>query len=171
MIEIVTANISDARVLAVIGKSTFLDAHGHSAPKKDIDIYTSNTYSIEAVTIELQQPENIYHVLYYKGEIAGYSKIVLNTPYENIIFPNITKLDRIYLLKEFYGLNLGRILLDFNFNWAKKNNQKGLWLAVWVNNFRAINFYKKIDFKIIGKYDFNISKTHSNPNHIMYLEF
>ena len=54
---------------------------------------------------------------------------------------------------------------------SKKKQQKGIWLAVWVENKRAIKFYQKAGFKIVGKYDFQISKTHSNPNHIMYLKY
>lgn len=170
MIEIVRATSIHAEILATIGKSTFLDAHGHSAPEKDIAIYTENTYSIETVITELQQPKNIYHLLFYKGKIAGYSKIVLDTPFNNLTHKKTTKLDRIYFLKDYYGLNLSKTLFDFNVKWARQHHQIGIWLAVWVNNLRAIKFYTKIGFEIIGEYDFNISKTHSNPNHIMYLE-
>jgi ribosomal protein S18 acetylase RimI-like enzyme len=46
-----------------------------------------------------------------------------------------------------------------------------VWLAVWTENHRAIDFYKKIGFKKVGDYDFKISENHSNPNHILYLEF
>jgi ribosomal protein S18 acetylase RimI-like enzyme len=170
MIKIIRADISHAGLLATIGKVTFLDAHGLSASKEDINIYTSNTYSIEAVTKELLQPEYIYHLLYYKNTLAGYSKIILNSPNENIRSSIITKLDRIYFLKEYYGLGLSIILFNFNLELSKKFNQKGIWLAVWVDNLRAVNFYTKIGFTIVGEYHFRISKTHTNPNHVMYLE-
>ena len=81
---------------------------------------------------------------------------------------NITKLERIYLLKEFY---LGAELFEYNVRLAKENNQKGMWLFVWVENERAVNFYKKNGFVIIGSHDFKISETHSNPNHQMFLGF
>lgn len=171
MIRIVKADISHAEVLVTIGKTTFLDAHGHSAPKKDIDAYTTKTYTLDAVTKELSQPQNIYHILYYKNTIAGYSKIIMNSPNENVLTPKITKLDRIYFLKEFYGLGLSKTLFDFNIELSKKQHQKGIWLAVWVDNLRAINFYTKTGFSIVGEYDFKISKTHTNPNHIMYLDY
>ncbi len=171
MIQIVKADISHAETLATIGKTTFLDAHGHSAPKKDIDTYTIKNYTTEAVIKELSQPEYIYHILYYNNVIAGYSKIVMNSPNENVTAANITKLDRIYFLKEFYGLGLSKTLFDFNLELSKKQHQKGIWLAVWVENSRAVNFYTKIGFSIVGVYDFKVSETHSNPNHIMYLEY
>lgn len=171
MIEIIQANTSHTNILAEIGKTTFLDAHGHSASQKDIDTYITKTYTKTTVLNELSDPKNLYYIIYYKTKIAGYSKIVLNTPNTNIAYPNITKLDRIYLLKEFYGLDLGKALLDFNLELSKENNQNGIWLATWVENKRAIGFYKKTGFDIVGSYDFKLSKSHSNPNHIMYLEY
>jgi ribosomal protein S18 acetylase RimI-like enzyme len=75
------------------------------------------------------------------------------------------------LLKEYYDLSLGKALFNFNISLAKNNKQSGVWLAVWIENHRAISFYKKMGFKRVGNYDFKISENHSNPNHILYLEF
>jgi ribosomal protein S18 acetylase RimI-like enzyme len=60
--------------------------------------------------------------------------------------------------------------MNFNSELTKKNNQQGIWLEVWIENFRAIKFYKKMGFTIVGKANFRVSKTHSNPNYIMYLD-
>ena len=60
-------------------------------------------------------------------------------------------MERLYLLKEFYGLGLGKKLFDFNVGLIKKNNQKGIWLYVWIKNYRALNFYEKVAFKYKNK--------------------
>ena len=83
----------------------------------------------------------------------------------------VTKMERLYLLEEFYGLGIGLQLMNFNSTLAQKNKQSGIWLEVWIENLRAINFYKKVGFKIVGEANFTVSKTHSNPNYIMYFEF
>ena len=54
---------------------------------------------------------------------------------------------------------------------AQEKKQSGIWLEVWIENFRAIKFYKKVGFEIVGKANFTVSETHSNPNYIMFLEF
>ena len=89
----------------------------------------------------------------------------------NIKDPNITKLDRLYLLKEYYGKKLGAKLVDLIIELSKQNHQNGIWLAVWKENQKALNFYLKAGFKIVGEFNFKISETHSNPNHIMYLKY
>ncbi|MEO6707056.1 MAG: hypothetical protein ABIN04_14540, partial [Ginsengibacter sp.] len=69
-----------------------------------------------------------------------------------------------------YDLKLGYNLFEFNRNLARTNNQKGIWLFVWKENERAIRFYKKNGFEVIGNFDFKISETHSNPNYQMLLK-
>ena len=171
MIKIIKGKIEDCELIAQIGKKSFLDSHGKSASKENIETFITKTYNKETLIKELNNPTIEYLLIYYKNKIAGYSKIELNIPNSNIEHKRITKLDRFYLLKEFYGQKLGIKLFNFNIELSKKNQQNGIWLAVWVENQRAIKFYTKLGFKIVGKYDFKISSTHSNPNHIMYLTY
>ena len=171
MFSIVKASKDQAKLISSIAKEAFLPAHGHSASKKDIDAYVSKSFNEVIFEAELSNPAYQYHLIYYKNQIAGYSKIVFNCPNTNITAQNITKLERLYLLKEYYGLDLGKILFDFNVSLSKENNQVGLWLAVWVENYRAIKFYEKVGFQKVGSFDFEISKTHYNPNHILYLKY
>lgn len=171
MQKITKATLQDAKQLAVIAKASFLPAHGHSASKEDIDNYVSANFNEANFIEELSNLDNHYYLIHYNNKLAGYSKITLNTPNENIIPENVTYMSRLYLLKEFYGLQLGKELFNFNIEFSKQHKQQGIWLAVWVKNQRAINFYTKMGFKIVGSYDFRISATHTNPNHIMYLEY
>ena len=171
MFKIEKATVKDAAILSIIGKTAFLEAHGHSAPKEDIENYVSNNFTEENFRKELENPQFIFHKIYVDDTIAGYSKIVLNAKNAAIPNENSTNLSRLYLLKDFYGLNLGVELFNFNVNLSKENNQKGMWLFVWVENLRAISFYQKMGFVKVGKFDFKISETHYNPNHIMYFEY
>lgn len=171
MHKIAKATIQDSKQLAQLAKASFLPAHGHSASKEDIDNYIAGNFSETNFIAEISNPESHYYLIYYDKKLAGYSKITLNTTNENITSENVTYMSRLYLLKEFYGKNLGKLLFDFNITFSKEHNQVGIWLAVWVENQRAIHFYTKMGFKIVGSYDFRISATHTNPNHILYLEF
>ena len=168
---IIKAGIEHAELLSKIGKESFLQGHGHSASKVDIDAYIAKTYTTSAIAAELKNPINLYHLIYFDNQIAGYSKIVLNQANENIDSKNITKLERFYLLKDFYGQNLGAKLFDFNVELSKKHGQLGIWLNVWVENQKAIRFYTKCGFKNVGSYDFKISENHTNPNHVLFLEY
>lgn len=165
------ATITDAKKLAEIAKASFLVAHGHSAPKEDIDNYVAKNFKELNFQLEIENPKNLYNLIYSDDKIAGYSKLILNSANENVTDKNIAQMSRLYLLEEFYGLSLGKELFNFNIDFSKQNNQKGIWLAVWIENQRAIKFYTKMGFKKVGSFDYEISETHYNPNHILYLEF
>ncbi|MDO6813472.1 GNAT family N-acetyltransferase [Tenacibaculum soleae] len=171
IIKITKANTSQAKLFSKISVPSFLTAHGHSAPPKDMDAYIANNFKESDFIEELETPENEYYLLEYESQTAGYSKIIFNKTCKDVTAKNITYMSRLYLLEEFYGLGLGKKLFDFNVALCKENNQSGIWLNVWVENKKAIQFYKKVGFTIVGETDFQISASHSNPNHIMYLAF
>ena len=169
MISIRKATVNDVKQLAIVSKKAFFIPHQHAIPEEIMDKYLKESFNEETLTKEVTQQHYEYHLIFYKEKLAGFSKIILNTENEHILAKNITKMERFYLLKEFYGLGLGKKLFDFNLGLIKKNNQKGIWLYVWIKNYRALNFYEKVGFKRIGNYDFPISKTETRPNDILFL--
>lgn len=165
------ATLADAPLLAELGKATFIESHGHSASQEDIEGYVQDKYTVDAMETELSDPRNVFYIIYYKDQPAGFSKIIFNVPHANIQQANVTKLERIYLLKQFYGLQLGQELLQFNIQLSKEKDQAGMWLFVWTENPRALRFYEKAGFKVIGSHDFALTENHSNPNYQMLLEY
>ncbi|WP_304235781.1 GNAT family N-acetyltransferase [Jiulongibacter sediminis] len=169
--EIRKGTIADAEMLSEIGTLSFIESHGLSGPQADIEAYAKKYFTPESFEAELKEPSNVYYIIFCEGKPAGYSKIIFNSPHFNVPESRVTKLERLYLLKEFYGRNLGAELFNFNLNLSKEAGEKGLWLYVWKGNDRAIRFYQKQGFEIVGSHDFKISETHHNPNHQMFLKF
>jgi ribosomal protein S18 acetylase RimI-like enzyme len=168
MIDIKPIKPREIERLSELSKSTFIASHGHSAEEKDINIYIRYAYSVKKLEKELSDPHTFFHFLYYKNELAGYSKLSLSTNYPKIDTTPLAKLDRIYIHEKFLAFKLGQPLFDFNVELARQYTQKGIWLYTWIENLRAIKFYKKNGFEIIDEKDFKISNRHSNPNYIMY---
>jgi ribosomal protein S18 acetylase RimI-like enzyme len=169
--SIVRATDKDGQLLASIGRTSLRESHGSSAPVADMNTYLNENYTRIAFEKEIKDLNNLYHIIYHNDQPAGYCKIIFNSPHPNIESKSVSKLERLYLLKDFYSLGLGFELLLFNIELSIKNHQEGLWLYVWKGNDRAISFYKKIGFTIIGSYDFRFTDTHSNPNHQMFLKY
>ena len=171
MIVIKKATIPDNKIIADIGRVSVEEAHRESSSAEEMQEFLQKNYSYEAITNELSDPDNVYHTITVDQVPAGFSKIILNKSHANIAKKNVTKLDRIYLLKEFLHLKLGTQLLAFNIELAKASEQSGIWLFTWVENKRAVNFYKKNGFEIIGTHQFKVTDTHYNENHHMLLLF
>jgi diamine N-acetyltransferase len=171
MIHIQKATINDAKILSEVGFHSFKSAHGHSAPKKDIEKYMSLNFTKNVFFKELSNEKNHFYLIKFNEVIVGYTLVIFDKKEAQILTENPAYLSRIYLLEAYYGLGLGRQLFDFIKSICIENQQSGIWLNVWVENQRAIQFYKKLGFEIVGKSDYQISATHSNPNHVMFLQF
>jgi diamine N-acetyltransferase len=170
MISVKRATVQDHQPIVAIGKVAVAEAHRDSTSAENLNEYLEKNYNEHTIREELSDPNNIYHIISYNGTPAGFSKIILNEMEPDIIAANVTKLDRIYLLKEFYGLKLGLELLNFNTRLARNNKQSGIWLYTWTGNNRAIDFYLKAGFTIIGSHKFYVTETHFNLNHLMFLD-
>ncbi|MDN3665582.1 GNAT family N-acetyltransferase [Algibacter miyuki] len=168
MFKIEKATTNEAQLIAEIGRQSFLESHGHSASEDDIKNFVDKTYQEKAIAEEFKNENVQYYIISYEDKIAGFSKIEINALSPWIDEAAVTKLDRLYLLEAFHGKKLGVALFNFIIETSKQHNQKGIWLAVWVENLKAIKFYTKNEFKIVGNYDFKLSDTRSNPNHIMF---
>ncbi|WP_147677911.1 GNAT family N-acetyltransferase [Algibacter pacificus] len=171
MVKIIKATVNDSALISKLGSQTFLEAHGDSGTKSEIENFLAEIYHENAIAKEFENQNVLYYLILFNDKVAGYSKIEIQVGNELVEAENIAKLDRFYLLKEFYGQNLGLQFLKFNIEIAKQNAQTGLWLRVWTKNIRAIKFYEKNGFKNVGGCYFKISDTRINPNHTMYLEF
>src|SRR5688572_11035916 len=126
MTSIVRASSKDSQILSEIATVSFIVSHGNSANPGDIKTYVTEKYSSNVIKEELSDTKNIYHIIYYDDRPAGYSKIVFDAPYVNSQLKNIAKLERLYLLKEFYDFKLGLALFQFNVDLSKRNNQAGI---------------------------------------------
>ncbi|WP_439132453.1 GNAT family N-acetyltransferase [Polaribacter sp.] len=165
------ATQKDIPVLAKVSKKAFYKPHKDAIPEATIAEYMLNNFNEATLLKEITNSDFQYYLIYVDDVLAGFSKIIFNSKNQNIKESNVTKMERFYLLEEYYNLGLGKALFQFNVNLAKQNHQKGIWLYVWIKNHRAIQFYTKNGFQKIALYDFPISNTESRLNDVMYLEF
>lgn len=171
MASIVKATLKDAEILASIGKISFIESHGKSAKQEDIDAYVNLNYTTNSFLEALNNSENNYYIIIHEHKPVGYSNIVFNARHSEISLDPVAKLDRIYILNAYHQMKLGLELFNFNMQLSIKNHQVGMWLFVWTENRKAVNFYKKAGFNIISYPYFKISERHSNPNYQMLLTF
>lgn len=171
MISFVRLTPADAALLARIGGTTLLESHGHSAPAEVMQTYVDAHFSVAACRAELADGANLFYAVYYKNQPAGCSKVVFDCPHPAVPLQPVTKLERLYLLKKFYGLKLGHQLLQHAIDLSEGQDEKGMWLNVWKGNERAIRFYEKQGFEMVGESAFVLTPAHANPNWVMVLRY
>lgn len=171
MVSITQATEKDSDSIVGIGKVSVEESHRGSSSAEVMNEFLERNYNNDTIRKELSDINNIYHIVRYNDQPAGFSKIIFNDRHPGIALENVVRLDRIYLLKEFYGLKLGLELLNFNIELSKKNDQSGMWLYAWIGNTRAIDFYLKAGFTVIGSHQYYVNETHYDESHQMFLRF
>ena len=169
MISITPATRNDVLILVDIGYAEVEAAHRDSCAPHHLKEYLDTHYHDAAIREEILNPRHHYVVMRCYDEPIGFSKLVLNQVHPNIALEPCAKLDRIYVKQTFQGKQFGAALLQYNIDFALANQQQGLWLYTWIGNEKAIQFYRKFGFNIIGSHWFKVSETHSNENHHMLL--
>lgn len=169
--KIRTATLEDAQGILNVAIPSFLSTHIKSAKKEDLDWFINKNYNLRAFEKDIADSSNIYHVVVNNGDVIAYSKIALNTTFPDARHEQMTKLDRFYIDPSYLGKGVSKALIQYLFDFSKEQKQKGIWLNTWIGNERAIAFYKKQGFEIVGAFDFPISPNHNNPNHRMLLSF
>lgn len=160
MITTRIATESDATILALLGRITYVESHGHFiADKNDLSNYCDNAFSVTKIRQGLNNSKNIFYIVFLNDLPIGYTKLVLNVAHESVISQNNCRLEKIYILNEFIPLKIGQQLLDLMVEKAKELQLDTMWLSVYIKNNRAIRFYERNEFKNVGEINFLVNGT------------
>ena len=85
---------------------------------------------------------------------VGFAQLRLAQPVQCLECVAPAELQRIYLVATWQGRGLARQLMARVFAAAAAANAHCLWLGVWEHNPRALAFYAKLGFGIIGDHSF-----------------
>ena len=158
MIKIQIAKEADTEILALLGRVTWAESHGHYInDKNDIVKYLNKNFSVSKMKQDINNAKNLFYIVYVDDLPAGYAKLVVNEKQENVESQNIIRLERIFIQNEFIPLKIGQQLLNFVEEKAKELQLDTMWLTVYIKNKRAIRFYERNEFKDVGKLTFIVN--------------
>lgn len=156
MISVRQATHEDAKPLTDLAYTTFWDAfaaHPKNAPD-DLNHYMRQAFNIEQIKTELSDEKNIFLLAEIGGELAGYSKLILDNIEQGITASAPIELSRLYSQQKFLGKGVGQTLMDACFDRGRQENCDVMWLGVWEFNPRAQRFYEKNGFRVVGSHTF-----------------
>lgn len=153
------ANRKDAETLAGIGAETFWDTYHTDShlEQRFIKAHISKTFTAEVIGAELAREDTIYLIAANEREKIGYARLLHLSRRKEVSGRRPLEISRIYLRKKYWGKKLGSALLERCLREAERKNCDVIWLSVWKYNQRAIKFYEKSDFKIVGQHIFDLA--------------
>ena len=155
-INIKRITIDDIFQLQKIGRQTFYETFSEQNTVENMQHYLAESFSIQKLTDELHSTYSQFYFAEHDGQIIGYLKINFGTSQTELQAENALEIERIYVLKAFHGKQIGQVLYEKAVEIAQQQNAPYLWLGVWEENKRAINFYTKNGFVEFDKHIFKL---------------
>lgn len=155
-IDIVRVTLLDIDQLQKIGKQTFLETFSSGNTEENMIKYLVEGFSLEKLKTELNDKNSEFYFAKLGENIIGYLKLNFGQSQTELKNDSALEIERIYVLKEFYGKKVGQTLYDKAIQIAQSKNAEYIWLGVWEENPRAINFYKKNGFVEFDKHIFKL---------------
>lgn len=156
MIRITEVSPEDAEIIADVGSRSFYDAFASSNSHDDMQKYLSEKFSPINIRKEISDSRAKFYLASYESLVVGYMKLINGDVPKEIKDKNSLELQRIYVLKEYYNKKIGNELMQLCIDYAAKNSFSSVWLGVWNQNKRAIEFYKRWGFEIFGERNFKL---------------
>ena len=145
-ITILQINDSHIAALQQIGRQSFSETFAENNSAENMAKYLEEAYSYEKLSAELNDPNSIFYFAMMGQDVIGYLKLNVGASQTEVKDNDALEIERIYVLNSFQGKKVGQILFDKAIQIAKEQNAEFVWLGVWEENKRAIQFYTKNGF-------------------------
>lgn len=155
-IHIRQVGINDVDALQAISRKTFFETFAEVNTAENMAQYLEESFSVQRITAELTNPDSIFYFAESAGTVIGYLKLNFGESQTDVKDNKSLEIERIYVLNEFHGKQVGQILYEKAIEVARQSGADYVWLGVWEENPRAIRFYQKNGFVEFGKHVFKL---------------
>lgn len=163
MIKIKPAEINDLPVIRKLAYEIWPSAYGKILGKAQLDYMLDKIYSASALTHQM-------NVLKHHFILVSENKMPIGfAAFSAHINPFIYHLNKIYVLPDQQGKNIGKQILDYIISEIKKSGATSLQLNVNRHN-KAFHFYEKQGFRIIREEDIDIGEGYFMNDYVLELK-
>jgi len=149
-----SATEDDAALIAEISRQTFYETFAPHNSKENMDIFMNIQFTKGRLMLEVGSPENTFLLAYMGDELAGYAKLRDTRHPKTLGSANAIEIARLYAMPRLIGKGVGKILMEKSLQIAGQKNKDTVWLGVWKENKKAIDFYSCWGFSIFDEVDF-----------------
>lgn len=161
MIKIVSATASDFKTIQDIAYQTWPIAYGEILSQEQMAYMLDAFYHEEALSDSVLNKGHHFVLAKEDKEILGFASF--ENHYKSM---SQTKIHKIYILPQTQGKGIGKKLIDFVENQAKEKGFERMILNV--NRFnKALFFYQKVGFEIVGEEDIEIGNGHLMEDYVL----
>lgn len=148
----------DLEIIQNLGIQTFSETFSADNSEEAMKKYLEESFNTEKIKSELHNPDSQFYIAWEEDEPVGYLKVNSGKAQTELQDEEGLEIERIYVKKSHHGKKVGQLLYDQAVETAENLNKSYLWLGVWEENLRALNFYKKNGFIEFDKHIFRLGE-------------
>jgi ribosomal protein S18 acetylase RimI-like enzyme len=152
------ADPTDAASLAVLAEFTFRAAFSEQNTPENMNRHCAGNFGRDLQLQEITDPMLVTWVAEDSGRLVGYSQLRLSHAVAGVTGKRPAEIKRIYVSSEWHGRSAARELMQRVLAAATDSDCDYVWLGVWEHNPRAIAFYRKFGFEVVGEHAFMLGQ-------------
>ena len=156
------AGSADAASLACFAARAFTDTFAAQNTPEDLAIYLAEAFGESQQRAELTDPRCTVFLAERDGEIVGYAMLRDGTTPDCVPDTSAIEIARLYAGQRWIGAGIGALLMQRCLVEAAARGRRTIWLGVWERNTRAIGFYQRWHFSIVGSQPFQLGRDRQN---------
>ena len=152
---------SNLDIYLTVGVRSYCQHYLHLWENNDPNPYISHGLTKEVVQPELKNPNALHFLVQWENNTVGILKLVKDCGIDELSDHDTLKAEKIYLLKEYAGKGIGKVVLGFVEEKARELNKKTIWLDAMQKG-KPVLFYQKNGFNI--KRESEVTLPHVRPS-------
>lgn len=152
------ATAADATMLAEFGAETFLAAYAAQVGAAVLAPYIAETFAPEHLAAELADERGRFLIAEVDGSVAGYVVVHAGERPVEVAAERPVEIRRLYAAPAFIGRGVGSAMMRAALDAALELSGDVAWLGVWSRNARAIAFYRRWGFEVVGSVPFMLGE-------------
>jgi ribosomal protein S18 acetylase RimI-like enzyme len=148
----------DAARLSALMRAAFHAAYHEATTPENLSRFLDASYTPVRQAAELADPTIVTWVLTDLEHWVGYAQLRLASTRPDCVPAGALELGRIYLLPAWQGSGAARSLLDAVEAEVRARGSSALWLLVYPPATRAVRFYERQGFRIVGTAPFQFGE-------------
>ena len=154
MATIRRASPHDAPALACLAERIFRDTFTAGNNPADMELHCSKNFGPDIQLREIKNPDLVTILGESDGELIAFAQVQLHSAIECVSAKRPSELCRLYVSHRWHGRGIAHEVMKEVLATVRLAASDHIWLGVWERNERALAFYRKFGFEVVGDHTF-----------------
>jgi len=153
---------ADAEMLTEFARRTFYDAFAPMNSPENMEAYMSQNFTLQKFSAQLADPRATFLIAEIEAAPVAFAKLYYGEVPNCVGGFAPVEIERFYVDRQFHGMGVAQTLMQACLDRARQSGHGTIYLGVWDKNHRAIAFYRKCGFDVVGSHAFQMGDEAQN---------